>query len=390
LGAVLVRNLRKRRNESFDSFYLAVAYVTESGARHLHDQILSFRKSGGTVRAIVGIGQGNSTREGLHALLNCANQVYVYHDANRRRTFHPKLYIFERRNHYAEVVVGSSNLTESGLFSNYELNMITRLDLRNPKQRKLFKDYNAAFEQFLATPECCKRLDAVLLAELDSRGMLGSERGRRVRPSSEGQHEVPIFGTARMKTHIPKIAAEKVPWRVPVLPKLKSNVFWKVAPGEHARQWPLWRREINSDGNGFVAIGWRFDLTTLPFDHPNLNAIVKRNLRRVGLGERKSGYVATQATRFCEEIEQDHIVVAYSNAQIYGIAEVTEQKAYHVKIVSEETEAYPTRKKVRWLVLPFTRPSKHVMKHLATRDTVHRIDDDETIKTIKQLLRKRR
>jgi phosphatidylserine/phosphatidylglycerophosphate/cardiolipin synthase-like enzyme len=129
----------------------------------------------------VGIDQRNTTREGLQALLNCANQVYVYHDANRRRTFHPKLYIFERRNRYAEVVVGSSNLTESGLFSNYEFNVITRLDLRNPKQRELFKDYDTVFEQFLATPECCKRLDAVLLAELDSRGMLGSERGPRVK-----------------------------------------------------------------------------------------------------------------------------------------------------------------------------------------------------------------
>jgi len=45
-----------------------------------------------------------------------------------RHTFHPKLYLFEWEDH-AEIIIGSNNITQGGLFSNYEGSARVRYDL---------------------------------------------------------------------------------------------------------------------------------------------------------------------------------------------------------------------------------------------------------------------
>lgn len=387
-GDLLIGNLGKRGSDSFHVFYIMVAYVKSSGVKPLYDSICDFRQSGGAVKAIVGIDQGNTSWEGLWMLLQCADEAYIYDDKKESQTYHPKLYVFERRNTYAEVVVGSSNLTGGGLFSNYELNTVIRLDLTNPQQEAEFKQIMAVFNQFLHTTQCCKRLNTALLEKLRSRDMLASEQQKVKRRQAPKERRPPLFGTVRMKLTIPR-ATVRIPKRVAVLPRLRSCLFWKVAPGKHAKQWPLWQEAIDKDGNELVAIGWRFDFTKLPFDDPRLNDIVKKNLMQVGLGARKSGYVANQARLFCREIREGHIVVAYGNAQIFGIAQVVDDKCHYVpETRNDETEVYPNRRTVRWLAFPFTRPTKRIMKRLATRDTVRRIDDRETIRVIRNMLRK--
>ena len=81
---------------------------------------------------------GGTSVEGLKSLLDCLEgrgEVWVFHNENGP-TFHPKMYVFSN-DRYAEVIIGSGNLTQGGLFANYESSIALALDLANPKDRAL-------------------------------------------------------------------------------------------------------------------------------------------------------------------------------------------------------------------------------------------------------------
>lgn len=106
----------------WDSLDIAVAWVRQSGMEYLSGRLGNFLRNGGRVSVIVGIDIQNTTREGLQALLdlevfgNC--ETYVYHN-EASGVFHPKLYLF-RNDEEARLIVGSNNITQSGLYVNVE------------------------------------------------------------------------------------------------------------------------------------------------------------------------------------------------------------------------------------------------------------------------------
>src|SRR6266568_1884894 len=130
---------------------MAVAYARRSGVGRIYEAIERFRNSGGRVKAIVGIDDQNTSLEGLETLLSCSDEVYVYDDRNPFRTFHPKLYVFERRGKYGETFIGSSNLTQGGLFSNYEMVACTKFDLKDMSQKAEFDAVMAAIDLYSDT-----------------------------------------------------------------------------------------------------------------------------------------------------------------------------------------------------------------------------------------------
>src|SRR5207247_1389494 len=83
----------------------------------------SFLQRGGTIRFVVGIDIENTSKEGLEALLALTPhgdiQTVIRHNEHPSVTFHPKVYLFSN-NARARLIVGSNNLTESGLFTNTE------------------------------------------------------------------------------------------------------------------------------------------------------------------------------------------------------------------------------------------------------------------------------
>ncbi len=118
----------------WDSLDIAVAWVRSSGMAHLSNRLINFLSHGGQLSVIVGIDLRNTTREGLQALLNLEQhgrcETYVYHN-EAGSIFHPKLYLF-RNEEEARLIVGSNNITESGLYVNVEagLQVDTELDAR--------------------------------------------------------------------------------------------------------------------------------------------------------------------------------------------------------------------------------------------------------------------
>lgn len=163
-------------DERWSHFTAAVAFVKRSGVRHIADALRAFAERG-TVKMLIGVDLGGTSREGLADLLACVRErgeIYVCHNENVS-TFHPKVYIF-RSVAQAVVVVGSGNLTEGGLFTNYEASMMHVLNLTKDEDRKFLSEVDVAFAEWLS-PEyrTSRRLTAEFLEELYQQGYVVDE-----------------------------------------------------------------------------------------------------------------------------------------------------------------------------------------------------------------------
>ena len=95
----------------------------------LRNRLLRTVENGATLRLTVGIDLGGTSREVLEELVRWDCEVFVYHNPIVRATFHPKIYLFECDSS-AVLVIGSNNLTDGGLYTNYEA--ATRYDFELP------------------------------------------------------------------------------------------------------------------------------------------------------------------------------------------------------------------------------------------------------------------
>lgn len=147
-----------------------VAFVKFSGVSRLYDALKTFQQAGGTSILAVGIDHKGTSREGLKYLRDVVNQVFVYHDNSPlRRTFHSKLYIFERKDTNAILLLGSGNLTAGGLFTNYESHVRVELDLSRSDDQAFYRELRTTCEAFFDTSsDCVRELTEELYAELQS------------------------------------------------------------------------------------------------------------------------------------------------------------------------------------------------------------------------------
>jgi hypothetical protein len=142
------------------------AYVKKSGVDQLTDSINRFRDSGGKVKAVIGIGQKNTSIQGLNSLLPLCDEAWVYHNESATSTFHPKVYLFEKPNDKALLFIGSNNLTGGGLFSNYESALYTEYDLKDRLQIERFGKVKQMFQSYSMPSEFCKVLNNELLGSI--------------------------------------------------------------------------------------------------------------------------------------------------------------------------------------------------------------------------------
>lgn len=105
-------------SESFNSFNAFVAFVSASGLTNIIDEMLAFKRLGGNIKLYVGVNLNATSKEALEKLLEHGIESYIIYSPNNI-IYHPKIYAFEGDD-ATRAIVGSSNLTASGLFQNME------------------------------------------------------------------------------------------------------------------------------------------------------------------------------------------------------------------------------------------------------------------------------
>ncbi|TPI28464.1 hypothetical protein FJW08_20525 [Mesorhizobium sp. B3-2-1] len=199
LGNFLIDNFAR----DWTHFRGAVAFVKRSGTRHIRTGLAAF-SARSSAELIVGIDHKGTTTEGLRELLDATafpGRVLVVH--NRLRfTFHPKVYLFKSATR-AEAVVGSGNLTEGGLFTNYEAGIKLSLDRSVTADAAILGSIEAALDAWADERSgVTKVLDSALLERLVDLGLVipeavaaANNNGASGTPSSGATDEIAsIFG----------------------------------------------------------------------------------------------------------------------------------------------------------------------------------------------------
>ncbi|OGN97641.1 MAG: hypothetical protein A2Z77_04570 [Chloroflexi bacterium RBG_13_51_36] len=169
LGYNLRSLLESNRENGFVVFRFMVAFVRTSGLVRIAGAMDSFRGNGGRVEAVLGLDSRGTSKQALRMLHGLAHEVYVYHDTSPNRTFHPKLYLLANPGNNAIVLIGSSNLTAGGLFTNYEITAQMDLDLANPDDSYLYRSIDQIFTFYKdASTGCSLRLSEELMNRLEN------------------------------------------------------------------------------------------------------------------------------------------------------------------------------------------------------------------------------
>ena len=98
---------------------LVSAFASLQAVLRLKSKLLELHEAGTTVRVVVGVDMGGTSKEVLKELATWPVEVFIFKNRKGGVTFHPKLYIVEFAK-TAEVFLGSNNLTDGGLYGNYE------------------------------------------------------------------------------------------------------------------------------------------------------------------------------------------------------------------------------------------------------------------------------
>lgn len=198
-GPRLIEELKKA--EQVD---IATAWIRASGVRQIADELTAFLKRGGKLRVVVGVDCENTSAEGLDELIEATEagkkRVFLAVRHNEASSvFHPKVYAF-RTEDECRVYVGSSNLTESGLYLNEEASGL----LVEPRAGKLETSVDGLFDSLLdKSDNLVLPLTKNLVKKLLKEGYVGAEaslpgkssnRARRFRPKKQR-----LFGSRHPK-----------------------------------------------------------------------------------------------------------------------------------------------------------------------------------------------
>jgi hypothetical protein len=209
----------------FSRIVFVSAFTALKTILRLRESMIAALIARATVRLILGIDLGGTSREVLEELLRWDCEVFVYHNPIQYVTFHPKIYLFERESD-AALFLGSNNLTDGGLYTNYEA--ATRYFFNFPEDADEYARLLRPLRSFLE-PEgpTVLPLNAALIETLAARGDLITEKqARKNRRSKSGR---PPAGSPVPPTN--PFSSVAIP-RAPLLPKHLRQALTSEQPLE--------------------------------------------------------------------------------------------------------------------------------------------------------------
>jgi len=199
-------------NDGWTEFRGASAFVKRSGTKHIKGAMKAFVTRGGMVRFTAGVDAGGTSEQGLRDLIDAVGNgpgIFVYGNGITS-TFHPKVYLF-RNQEFAHLVVGSGNLTEGGLYTNYEASVLLKLDLSVHGDQTLLESVTGSLDAWSTPAEGeCFPLDAALLDRLTAAMKVPDEKAARAEEKSAREaagEEVESIFSRRAVRAAPKVAA---------------------------------------------------------------------------------------------------------------------------------------------------------------------------------------
>lgn len=194
-------------DKNFHSFHGITAFTSLAGIKGLqkHLENANHLKK---VTITTGVDQKGTSKEALQALLGLKVNSYVFFVPPRSPIFHPKIYIFEGVDK-SELIIGSSNLTANGLFTNVEASVLISIDNHDITDTKIIEDLKRYFSSiFDGTDPNLKLLTTELIEDLVKLNIVPTEAERK-------ELQVENIDKAETQNILSKIFPKRVASQVP-------------------------------------------------------------------------------------------------------------------------------------------------------------------------------
>ncbi len=196
-------------DKDFHTFTGISAFASQAGVNGLSKYISEAKKHLNIINIVTGIDQKGTSKEALEALLNLKINAFIFYQPSFT-IFHPKIYLFEGGDK-SELIIGSSNLTSQGLFTNIEASLLVSIDNSIEADRKIvgqLKDYFKGIFDF--TDPNLKKLSKTIISELVKAKVVPTEEERKA-AQDKAEKEERIETENIISKIFPKRAIAKIP-----------------------------------------------------------------------------------------------------------------------------------------------------------------------------------
>lgn len=161
-------------NFLFNEVTFFTAFMRSKGLKELKPFIIASQKHGTKFTAYVGIDEKITSKEALEMLLELKIDSYVYFSS--QFIYHPKVFLFEGeiRN---RIIVGSSNMTKTGLFYNVESSVLLDFTNEDKSGRKILNQLKSYYEPLLEfTSDNLEKLTSDYISFLVDKSLISIEK----------------------------------------------------------------------------------------------------------------------------------------------------------------------------------------------------------------------
>lgn len=196
-------------DKDFHTFTGITAFASQTGINGLAKHIEAAKKNLKKISIVTGVDQKGTSKEALEELLSLNIDTYVFFQPSFT-IFHPKIYLFEGLEK-SELIIGSSNLTSQGLFTNVETSLLISIDNRVEADRQIIEQLKEYFKGiFEFTDPNLKRLNKKIITELVNANIVPNEAERMA-----AQDKVEKIEKKETETFISKIFPKRAIAKIP-------------------------------------------------------------------------------------------------------------------------------------------------------------------------------
>lgn len=165
-------------DKDFHTFTGITAFASQAGVTGLSKHLTSAKKHLKNITIVTGVDQKGTSQEALLALLNLNIKAFIFYQPSFT-IFHPKIYLFEGVSR-SELIIGSSNLTSQGLFTNVEASLLISINNNVEADRKIVKQLKDYFKGiFDFTDPNLKKLSKRVISDLVKAKVVPTEAERK-------------------------------------------------------------------------------------------------------------------------------------------------------------------------------------------------------------------
>ncbi len=132
-------------DKAFHSFTAITAFSRLAGVNGLSVHIEKAKNHLSSITIITGVNQRGTTKEALEAILKLNINAYIFYAPKPFPIFHSKIYLFEGEQK-SKLIIGSSNLTSTGLYSNIETSVLLSVDNSTKEDRNVIDQLKKYFK----------------------------------------------------------------------------------------------------------------------------------------------------------------------------------------------------------------------------------------------------